>query len=287
MSQKRQLSTMDNIESLTDQELRLALKGYSQMPGPITDSTRNLYRKKLESLMNQDVGEEEPSLTKKLIAQDDDDDYDDDTSDEDYEGESEDDDEEEDEEDEDEEDDLEDEINPSNVRSESDLLTTSIIVGPNASPNRISTGILISLAIFFVFISVVYFYSKDYITEPMKPATKLIMLLLASSPFSYGAYWIICLYNKRRHEEKQCVCNLVSDALELLQSPDNPKGLMPILHIRDTLLTASERETKNMVNLWNKAVKFIEDNESRVKAELVNIDGEDFRAWKWIGSKKL
>lgn len=85
----------------------------------------------------------------------------------------------------------------------------------------------------------------------------------------------------------QSICKLVEEVLELLQSPDSPEGVMPILHIRDTILTPAERKDVNMTKLWAKAVKFIEEHESRVKVELVNVDGDDFRAWKWIGSKKL
>lgn len=84
----------------------------------------------------------------------------------------------------------------------------------------------------------------------------------------------------------QSVCKLVEEVLELLQSPDSPV-LMPILHIRDTILTPAERKDVKMTKLWAKTVKFVEDHESRVKVELVNVDGEDFRAWKWIGSRKL
>lgn len=329
MSQKRykkQLSSLDNAASLTDHELREALKSYGQSPGPITDSTRNLYRKKLASLLDESGGisddinnqttsnssnksrlqSQEPKplpVKESLDAVGDDDD---DTSDEDYSVDEEslndeeeltvDDEEEEDEDgDEEEEEDAEELINELDddvkLSSTTSELSTSIVSGPEAVANRISRSILTFLITFFIAIFSSYLYStinyKQFINlQPYKNITKLLLVLIAFSPIGYIIYKTFRFYKRRRDEEGQRVCQLVNDALEILQSPDNPKGMMPVLHIRDTLLTPAERKTKKMINLWNKAVKFMEEHESRVKVELVNIAGEDFRAWKWIGSRK-
>jgi hypothetical protein len=294
---KKDLSIMDSITKLTDQELRAALKDFDVSPGPITDSTRNLYRKKLVTLM-EERDKEDPGSPKGLNAVDIEDD-DDDSSDEDYEVQDE---EFEDEEDE-EEDELEEEEEDLMSELQGDDISSSVInstvlgdlttrTDSDASANYISRAILISIVSFFVLIFSFYLLSSNNLAllEPLKPfkdITKRILILLALSPIGYAAYKSFRFYRLRRHEENQKVCELVSQSLELLQSPDNPKGLMPILHIRDTLLTPAERKTKKTNMLWQKAVKFIEEHESRVKVELVNIDGEDFRAWKWIGSRKL
>lgn len=315
--QKKQLSTLDNVETLTDHELREALKGYNQAPGPITDSTRNLYRKKLVSLIEDggdstrstSLGRTSPTghvkLGTAILADDDDDD---DTSDEDYnaqdeeleeeESEEDEDEEEEGEEDEEEEDELGnelDDIKLSNITTENEHLTTSMIAGSSKKPSPISRSIL--TLVFSIFVAIFSFYlfsSNNYKllipSQPFKNLTKQLLILTGlTSTVGYVAFRVFRYYRLRHHQELKRVCDLVSEALELLQSPDNPspKGLMPILHIRDTLLTPAERKTKSAVKLWAKAVKFIEEHESRVKVELVNIDGEDFRAWKWIGSRKL
>jgi hypothetical protein len=297
---KKDLSVMDTVVSLSDQELRAALKDFNVSPGPITDSTRNLYRKKLATLMEEQdkvtsaSGEEKTNSVGTAINGEDDDD----TSDEDYEVQEEelDDEEDEDEELEEEEEDLmselqDDDISSSRINSTAlgDLTTRA---DTDASANRISRAILVSIVSFFIAIFGYYVLSSNNLAflEPLKPfrdITKKVLILLALSPIGYAAYRSLRFYRLRRHEENQKVCELVSQALELLQSPDNPKGLMPILHVRDTLLTPAERKTKKANMLWQKAVKFVEENESRVKVELVNIDGEDFRAWKWIGSRKL
>ena len=293
---------MDNVISMTDHEIRAALKRFDISPGPITDSTRNLYRKKLASLIGeQDANGDSSHLTTqnkaKLQIEEEDED---DTSDEDFEVQEEEmdeEDEEDDEELEEEEEDLMSELQDDDVTlsrmSNSRIADLSFRSNhPEASANRISRGILISIISFFVLIFGLYLLSTNNLPlseylRPYRDITKWLVLLLALSPFGYIAYRTIRYYRLRSFEHNQKVCDLVSEALELLQSPDNPKGLMPILHIRDTLLTPAERKTKSSNVLWQKAVKFIEDHESRVKVELVNIDGEDFRAWKWIGSRKL
>lgn len=307
--QKKQLATLDSVNQLTDQELREALKGYNEKPGPITDSTRNLYRKKLASIMDRDTGlstspsdnhvKEDKTIPLSEIYKEFDHDS---TSDDDYnaqdEEETEDSDEEEEDEDEEESSDgsdeeLDDDVKLSSTLSENDPLTTSVIAGADSTPNRVSRMILIVLGSFFVALISFYLYFRTNNSElftfspPLKNLTQKLLVLLALSPIGYIAYRTVRFYKLRRSEESQRVCDLVNHALELLNSPDNPTGMMPILHVRDTLLTPAERKTKKMINLWNKASRFIEEHESRIKVELVNIDGEDFRAWKWIGSRKL
>ena len=39
---------------------------------------------------------------------------------------------------------------------------------------------------------------------------------------------------------------------------------------------------KAMQKIWDKAVKFIEANESRVRLETQVIEGEEFAVWRWI-----
>ena len=39
---------------------------------------------------------------------------------------------------------------------------------------------------------------------------------------------------------------------------------------------------KSQQHLWEKAVKFLSENESRVREETHEIEGEEFHAWRWI-----
>lgn len=321
---KKELSVLDNVSSLTDPELREALKEYGQSPGPITDSTRTLYRKKLVSLIGGETSEVASSTPRqspapkvsKITILSNLDDEDSETSDEDFvvdEEDLDDDDESEAsgesvEDVDDDDDDVDDDDNESSSEdlldelegdtsklSEKEFikanLSSSTSSATDVSPNRISLGILITLISFFIAIFSYYLYSTNNLrllvpSQPLKNMTKQLLIVLALSPLGYFFYKVFSHVQLCRRQDNQKVNDLVDEALELLQSPDNPRGQMPVLHIRDTLLTPAERKSKRMINLWNKTVKFVEDHESRVRVEIVNIDGEDFRAWKWIGSRK-
>lgn len=299
--QKKELSIMDNVSSLSDQELRAAFRKYDISPGPITDSTRNIYRNKLASLIEEeDTGHSNFNSTssKRDNNADIEEEDEEDSSDEDFElqeEELEEEDEEYDDEDyEEEEEDLMSELQDedatlSRINYSGFADNTNQTDDPEASTAWVSRGLVVFITALFAVIIGVYLvsYSNSQMLESLKPITRWLLLTAVLSPFFYIAYRTYRYYKNRRLEENQKVCHLVSEAMALLQSPDNPKGMMPILHIRDTLLTPAERKTKQMNVLWHKAVKFVEEHESRVKVELVNIDGEDFRAWKWIGSRKL
>lgn len=255
--------TLSDIPNLTDHQLRDALKSLGQSPGPITETTRSLYRNKLASLIESESqskessSEEEDELVldeDEEITDDDDDEVDTliEESDEEI--------------DEDEEYDVESHKTPKDLKRSSSWKTWIISLS------------FISVAILAIS------YSGD--PKSLKTLAISTILILLVSPILYGLHKLYVFYRRRKDDRTQKVCDLVADALELLQSPENPKKMMPVLHIRDTLITPAERNSKKILNLWKECVKFIEEQESRVKVEIVNIDGEDFRAWKWIGSRK-
>lgn len=100
--------------------------------------------------------------------------------------------------------------------------------------------------------------------------------------------FLVYLYLNHRkskeQQEKQLLFDLVEKSLELLQSPDEPQSL-PILHVRDSLLDPQQRKLPYYQKVWDGVVNFIETNESRVKSSLENIDGEDYKTWKWISNQ--
>ena len=102
-----------------------------------------------------------------------------------------------------------------------------------------------------------------------------------------SAIYVYYRRTKRAASEEQClVFELVDKSLELLQSPDEPRS-MPVLHIRDTLLSPAERNSAKYRRVWNKVVNHVESSDSRVKVEFIKIDGEDFKSWKWIASNPV
>ncbi|KAI1281895.1 Inner nuclear membrane protein Man1 [Halotydeus destructor] len=82
-------------------------------------------------------------------------------------------------------------------------------------------------------------------------------------------------------KEEMMFYDLVEKCVELLQSPDEPKSLA-VLHVRDSLISAQEKKNPVFVRVWDRVVKFIESNESRIKVETETIDGEPFKTWKWV-----
>ncbi|KAK3103852.1 hypothetical protein FSP39_022419 [Pinctada imbricata] len=94
-------------------------------------------------------------------------------------------------------------------------------------------------------------------------------------------------HNKTKAEEQQKVFKLVDDIIELIeknyehhQEDSRTPPYMAVSHVRDQLIVPKQRHT--MRPLWNKAVKFIEANESRIRIETQSVQGEDFEVWRWL-----
>ncbi|KAH9529477.1 LEM domain, partial [Dermatophagoides farinae] len=111
----------------------------------------------------------------------------------------------------------------------------------------------------------------------------IIISTLATSLF--GAIFLLYYrYSKNLElQEQELVYDLIEKSVELLQSPDEPQS-MPVLHIRDTLLSPAEKKSSKYKRVWDKVVKQIENSDSRVKVVFKEIDGEEFKAWKWIAT---
>lgn len=107
----------------------------------------------------------------------------------------------------------------------------------------------------------------------------VLVIILAST----SCYYYLGIKKRRQSDEEVAFYELVEKALELLQSPDEPRS-MPVLHIRDTLISVQERKNAKLMAVWEKVVSFVETTDSRVKIEIENIDGEVFRTWKWVSS---
>lgn len=37
-----------------------------------------------------------------------------------------------------------------------------------------------------------------------------------------------------------------------------------------------------MASVWNKAVAYLDENESRVRTDLQQVHGEEFKVWRWL-----
>ncbi|XP_070571559.1 inner nuclear membrane protein Man1-like [Ptychodera flava] len=101
----------------------------------------------------------------------------------------------------------------------------------------------------------------------------------------------ICVYVKYRwkqeENEQREVYEMVEKIIDVLKTHHDAckrdKDLQPFLaipHVRDMLLPPADR--RKLQRLWDKAVKFLESSESRVRVESQCISGEDFAVWRWI-----
>lgn len=95
-------------------------------------------------------------------------------------------------------------------------------------------------------------------------------------------YWLRASKKRRIMEDDNAVKNLVDKCLQMLQSPDAPMST-PITDLRDTLLSPPQRKDKRWKNIWSRVVEHVEKNEARVKICEEEINGEEFRTWKWCG----
>ncbi|KAK2184900.1 hypothetical protein NP493_249g07019 [Ridgeia piscesae] len=95
-------------------------------------------------------------------------------------------------------------------------------------------------------------------------------------------------YKWRERERKaQEVYKIVEQIIDILQKHceenDGKDGMKPYLaipHVRDMLIAPAERAQKQAT--WDKAVKFLSANESRVRVETQKIHGEEFAVWRWL-----
>lgn len=92
-------------------------------------------------------------------------------------------------------------------------------------------------------------------------------------------------YIRRRKQDKLEVYKMVERIIELLvnhQRNASP-GKQPFLavnHIRDQLIPPPDRS--RLAKVWNQAVQWIKNSESRVRCEMQSIAGEEFPVWRWL-----
>ncbi|CAH1155497.1 unnamed protein product [Phaedon cochleariae] len=108
----------------------------------------------------------------------------------------------------------------------------------------------------------------------------------------FGSLYLLNMGFKqyKLHEQKQKdeIGFMVEKIIDILQSSASEEGgenFVVINHVRDMILPVIDRQKKR--NTWAKAVKFINENESRVRTEVQEVKGEPFEVWRWIGSANI
>ena len=118
-------------------------------------------------------------------------------------------------------------------------------------------------------------------TLPALPAINpgLVLLVTIGLTGLFGLY----LYQWRREARRETILQLARDATSLVYQHSIKSGQtsgIPIIHVRDRLIPLAEREAKD--GLWNEAVEYISENESRLRQERQILCGEDFQVWRWV-----
>ncbi|GBP76724.1 Inner nuclear membrane protein Man1 [Eumeta japonica] len=89
-------------------------------------------------------------------------------------------------------------------------------------------------------------------------------------------------YQKRKTEEVYSMVEQIIDVISQ-ETEDSEEPYISVDHVRDTLISPQNRE--KMAAVWDAAVKFIQQNESRVRMEVQSVDGEDCRVWRWVSAR--
>lgn len=103
---------------------------------------------------------------------------------------------------------------------------------------------------------------------------------------SYGPYLIFfcCSYIKSYNDtRKEIVNGLVSDITNAVieqATKESEDGAVIVNHLRDKLIPISKR--RELEWAWQEAIRFIDENESRIQFEVGNRNGEDCRMMRWM-----
>jgi len=94
-----------------------------------------------------------------------------------------------------------------------------------------------------------------------------------------GVYW----WFDRKERNKKEVFKMVESIIDILsthQQSSARDNYLAISHVRDQLIPPQQRD--KMEAIWEKAVAYLEANDSRVRTEVQQVLGEEFRVWRWL-----
>ncbi|KAG8174846.1 hypothetical protein JTE90_001707 [Oedothorax gibbosus] len=110
--------------------------------------------------------------------------------------------------------------------------------------------------------------------------TKLMLGAAVCGAFGAG-YLGWALWKRHREAQEKLFYEMVENVIDILRepSPEDSNNCKAVVNVRDTLIPAKERRSRQW--LWERVVRFIEENESRVSVEFHTIHGEEFKVWRW------
>ncbi|XP_011879893.1 PREDICTED: inner nuclear membrane protein Man1 isoform X2 [Vollenhovia emeryi] len=118
----------------------------------------------------------------------------------------------------------------------------------------------------------------------------IVAIVLLTGIGIYKSYLWYLRYKKSTERE---VFKLVSDIISIVEThhqnastqPGAQESFLAINHVRDNLIPPKDR--KKMTGLWERAVKFLDENESRIRREVQQVAGEEFHVWRWLPNNSL
>ncbi|KAF5294359.1 hypothetical protein FQR65_LT10812 [Abscondita terminalis] len=120
-------------------------------------------------------------------------------------------------------------------------------------------------------------YNKIYAVFNTIIVLSAIFLTLYVTNYAYK-YW-----KMYRNSTKDKVYEMVHRIIDVLEQAG--EDYLVINHVRDMILPIQSRS--QMGKVWDKAVKFINENESRVRTEVQVVHGEPYDVWRWLGNSNL
>ncbi|RZB39346.1 inner nuclear membrane protein Man1, partial [Asbolus verrucosus] len=107
----------------------------------------------------------------------------------------------------------------------------------------------------------------------------VVILYIFNTSFKY--------YKQMRQKQQEEEVAMVEQIIDILQtnSAESEDNYMVINHVRDMILPIHDR--KNKQKIWAKAVKYIDENESRIRTEVQVVRGEPSEVWRWLGGASL
>ncbi|XP_048834777.1 inner nuclear membrane protein Man1 [Brienomyrus brachyistius] len=113
-----------------------------------------------------------------------------------------------------------------------------------------------------------------------------LLLFIAGVGVMCGLLYYMKYRWRKEEEDTRQMYDMVERIIDVLRSHSEAclenkdlQPYLPIPHVRDSLIQPQDR--KKMKKVWERAVKFLSTNESRIRTETQRIKGEDFLVWRW------
>lgn len=114
-----------------------------------------------------------------------------------------------------------------------------------------------------------------------------VICVVTITAFVYGIFWFKRYKWHKVAEEQRQIFEMVEEIIAILkkhheecQADGNRPPYLAVPHVRDMLIPPQRRN--ELYPIWDKAVEYLNENESRIRTENQCISGEEFMVWRWL-----